>query len=188
MEHAQLILVDQQRYSRAERVFEAVQVPELVEAGLKSLPEDLQNILRVNIAPEVVHLEPVRAPRVALLQVFENLLLNSAEAIAARGLQGGKGVLDVYGERVVMDGVPMAHLRFADDGAGIAPEHLSRIFERGFSTKGRGSGLGLHWSANTVGQFGGQLFAESEGPGHGATLHLLLPLDGAGSQAVHTAA
>ena len=187
VDNAQLILSDQQRYSRAERVFEPVAVPELVEESLKLLPEALREAMQVQVAPEALQLGSVYAPRVALQQVFANLLINAAEAISARGADMG-GTLTIYGERQLVDGVAMAHLRFADDGAGIAPEHLSRIFERGFSTKARGSGMGLHWSANTIGSMGGQIFAESEGPGRGARLHLLLPLAEPGVEALHNAA
>jgi two-component system NtrC family sensor kinase len=79
------------------------------------------------------------------------------------------------------------HLRVVDNGIGIGPEHLPRIFERGFSTKSRpSSGLGLHWCAVTVTAMGGRLYAESPGVGQGACLHLLLPQ--AGSQGAPLAA
>jgi len=71
----------------------------------------------------------------------------------------------------------MLHVRFRDNGCGIAPENIECIFERGFTTKSSGStGQGLHWSASTVSVMNGKLYAESEGPGRGACLHLLLPL------------
>ena len=68
-------------------------------------------------------------------------------------------------------------LRFTDDGVGIAPEHLPRIFENGFSTKSRATnfGIGLHWCANALNALGGSIRAESAGP-TGATLQVLVPL------------
>jgi hypothetical protein len=56
-------------------------------------------------------------------------------------------------------------VRFTDDGAGITPEHLPRIFERGFSTKSResNSGIGLHWCANALNALGGSLRVENSG-------------------------
>lgn len=74
------------------------------------------------------------------------------------------------------NGATVAHFIVEDNGAGIQPSDLGRIFERRFSTKQRGSGIGLHWSANTVAALGGKLFAESPGEGRGASLHLILPI------------
>ena len=62
------------------------------------------------------------------------------------------------------------------NGTGIAMEQMPHLFERGFSTKTRGSGIGLHWCANTVSAMGGRIYATSPGIGQGACLHLLLPL------------
>jgi C4-dicarboxylate-specific signal transduction histidine kinase len=172
--HVQLILADQQRFSRAERVIESVALPRLLEETVRLLPEALRDGVRVEVDPEVHQTPPVRTSRVALQQVLTNLLINAAEAVAEAG-RPGPGLVRVSAQEEVRDETPVVHLRFADDGAGIAPEHLPRIFESGFSTKGRGSGMGLHWCANTVVALGGRLYAESDGPGRGACLNLLLP-------------
>jgi signal transduction histidine kinase len=63
-----------------------------------------------------------------------------------------------------------------DSGAGLAPENLTRIFAHGFTTKSDGHGFGLHSGALSARQLGGSLWAESEGPGLGATFTLELPL------------
>jgi two-component system, NtrC family, sensor kinase len=70
------------------------------------------------------------------------------------------------------------HLECRDDGVGIPGEHLERVFENGFTTKSRETnhGIGLHWCANAVGALGGRIWAASDGPGRGATMHLLIPL------------
>jgi sensor histidine kinase regulating citrate/malate metabolism len=69
------------------------------------------------------------------------------------------------------------HLECRDNGAGIAPEHLQRVFEKGFSTKSRDTnhGIGLHWCANAIRSLGGRIWAVSDGPGRGASLHVLFP-------------
>jgi two-component system sensor histidine kinase HupT/HoxJ len=69
------------------------------------------------------------------------------------------------------------HLRFADNGPGIAPEHLSRIFDPFFTTKsvGKGTGLGLSISYGLVEQHGGQLSAANL-PQGGAVFTLTLPV------------
>jgi sensor histidine kinase regulating citrate/malate metabolism len=70
------------------------------------------------------------------------------------------------------------HLHCKDDGVGIAPDNLQRVFDKGFSTKSRETnyGIGLHWCANAIGGLGGRIWAASEGPGLGASMHLMLPL------------
>ena len=63
-----------------------------------------------------------------------------------------------------------------DDGLGIAPEKLTRIFSHGFTTKRDGHGFGLHSGANAAHQMGGSLTVHSEGLGKGATFTLELPI------------
>jgi sensor domain CHASE-containing protein len=174
VDHVQLILADQQRFSRADRVVEAVVVARLVHETVELLPETARARMDVELDPGVHEVSPVRASRVALQQVVSNLLINAAEAI---GDHGGRepAQVRVSAEEEVLEGIPMVRLRFADPGAGISAETLPHIFERGFSTKSRGSGMGLHWSANTVLALGGRMYAESDGAGRGACLHVLLP-------------
>ena len=63
-----------------------------------------------------------------------------------------------------------------DNGMGIAPENLAKIFGHGFTTKKSGHGFGLHSSANAAKEMGGSLQARSAGAGTGATFVLELPL------------
>jgi len=62
-----------------------------------------------------------------------------------------------------------------DTGMGIAPEHLSRMFQRGFTTKKGGNGIGLHSSAMTLEKLGGSLSVHSAGVGKGAIFTLAIP-------------
>jgi len=63
-----------------------------------------------------------------------------------------------------------------DNGIGIPPENLKRIFDHGFTTKRDGHGFGLHSGALIAKEVGGSLTAYSEGPSQGATFTLELPL------------
>jgi signal transduction histidine kinase len=71
------------------------------------------------------------------------------------------------------DGVQIA---VADNGIGIQPEHMTRIFSHGFTTKKDGHGFGLHSGALAAKDMGGALRVDSAGLGHGATFTLDLPL------------
>jgi sensor domain CHASE-containing protein len=172
--HVQQILTDQERFSRASRILEPVAVGDLVHEATTMLTPPMLAAMAVEVDPSVNRVGEVFATRVALKQVVTNLLVNAAESILDSSVKGGRLLVCAASEQ--SDGRSMAHLCFEDNGGGIPAENLTRLFERGFSTKGRGSGLGLHWSANTVTALGGRLYAESKGPGEGACLHLVLPL------------
>ena len=64
----------------------------------------------------------------------------------------------------------------ADNGGGIAPENLTRIFNHGFTTRAEGHGFGLHSGALAARELGGTLSVHSDGVGRGATFSLELPL------------
>ena len=188
VDHIQQILADQHRFSRAERVIEPVALAPLVNQALTLLPDALVKGVRVELTAELHRVGAVSTSRVALQQVIGNLLINAAEAIAACGERATPGRIAVTADETLIEAQPMVHLRFSDNGIGIAAEDLARIFSRGFSTKSRGSGMGLHWSANTIQILGGRLFAESDGPGRGACLNLLLPQAVASNQVFQEAA
>lgn len=108
----------------------------------------------------------------ALNQVFLNLLKNAAEAMIGRG-----GVICVRAS--VESG--FVHLRFEDQGAGISPDTMSKLFQPFFTTReaGRGTGLGLSISRQIAHAHGGDLRVESQ-LGVGTTFTLTVPIDGAG--------
>src|SRR5260370_11071123 len=64
-----------------------------------------------------------------------------------------------------------------DDGVGIAPENLTRIFAHGFTTRKTGHGFGLHSGALAAKELGGALNAASNRPGEGARFTLQLPIE-----------
>ncbi|MGQ0709969.1 MAG: sensor histidine kinase [Rhodoferax sp.] len=113
----------------------------------------------------------VRGNEGQLLQVMMNLIQNAYDAACA--VAGRSPALHITLEQ---DGA-QARLRFADNGTGIAPEHLGRIFDPFFTTKevGKGTGLGLSISYRLVEQHGGTLSAANRAQG-GAEFSLGLPL------------
>lgn len=110
-----------------------------------------------------VDLPPVCARGDELKEVLVNLLENARAAITEAGT--------ITVEARAHDGE--VELAVRDDGAGIAPELLPRIFEPHFSTRSSGSGLGLAIVRRLVESWGGQVSAESGG-GRGTVLRLRL--------------
>ena len=102
-------------------------------------------------------------------QVFLNLITNAAQAV-----DGVEGATITLTTRAAEGGV---RVEVADNGIGIAPEVLPRIFDPFFSTKeiGKGTGLGLSISYKIVEQHGGRIEVESQ-PGSGTKFSVWLPL------------
>jgi len=106
-----------------------------------------------------------------LNQVFMNLLVNAAHAMAGAG---GRGRIVVSTGRL---GEGEVFVQVADDGCGIAPEHLHRIFDPFFTTKpvGKGTGLGLSVSYGIVRRHGGRIEVDSRA-GEGTAFRVCLPI------------
>jgi|GEM_PF-329838 len=157
VEHVQRILSDQERFSRAARVLEPVSVVELVRESVDLLGDDWRRELQVELDSSLTAADMVLGSRVALQQILVNLLKNAVEAIREQAPPPGAGRIVVDASPEFSDGRAMVRLCVADNGIGIPPERLPRLFERGFSTKSRASsGLGLHWCAVTAAALGGE--------------------------------
>jgi signal transduction histidine kinase/CheY-like chemotaxis protein len=116
-------------------------------------------------------LPPVGGDRDQLQQVFTNLVLNACQAMRDAGRGGTLTVatgLDPTTGRVLAT--------VADDGPGIEPEHLGRVFDSFFTTKpeGQGTGLGLAMSRRIVENHGGRISVASRA-GAGAEFGVELP-------------
>ena len=118
---------------------------------------------------------PVEADEGQLSQAVNNLIINAAHAMP----EGG--AIQVYGANVSGDrnGLPPMKgnhvlISIMDHGIGIPQEHLSKIFDPYFTTKRKGSGLGLSTTYSIIKNHGGYLAVESE-LGIGTTFHIHLP-------------
>jgi signal transduction histidine kinase len=108
-----------------------------------------------------------RADRRLLVHALVNLLKNAVEATK------GSGVEPCIRLSAKVEG-PSVVLEVGDNGPGIAPEILPRIFDVGFSTKGAARGRGLAIVKDSIEAQGGQLQVRSE-PGRGTTFRVTLP-------------
>jgi signal transduction histidine kinase len=103
-----------------------------------------------------------------LQQIFTNLLLNARDAIP----DGGRITLRAQ----MSDDRDALTVEVEDNGIGIAPENVARIYDPFFTTKGvgRGTGLGLAVSYGIVQEHSGHIAVESA-PGRGTTFRITLP-------------
>jgi signal transduction histidine kinase len=172
----QTALSEQLRSTRTSTVVESTDLPALIAQSLEIVPDAARELIDIELDHSVQSVGAIRIPRTVLRLVLQNLIINAAEAIRAAGREHGSvrltAALHEANNRQNLE------LECHDNGVGIAPENLERVFERGFSTKrGTGNlGIGLHWCATAVNALGGRMWASSAGPEQGATLHLLLPV------------
>jgi signal transduction histidine kinase len=169
-------LAEQMASSRSEPVVERVALPELLAQALDIVPDTCRQRLLIEADASLKAVGSVPVARTLLRLVLQNLIINAADAVGESRRE--KGVLHIAAAIETEEDAERLHLRCTDDGIGIAPENLPRIFEKGFSTKSRAAnqGIGLHWCANAIRSLGGRIWASSQGLGHGASLHVVLPV------------
>ena len=162
--------------TRNSHVVESVRLPDLVAQTLEIVPDTCRQRLVVDSDESLRKIGAVQVARTVLRLILQNLIINAADAVRDAGRDKGK--LRFAAEIVRDADSEQLHLHCKDDGVGIATDNLQRVFEKGFSTKSRETnyGIGLHWCANAIGALGGRIWAASEGPGLGASMHLMLPL------------
>jgi len=115
-------------------------------------------------------LPPVLANDFQLQQVFLNIIINAEHFMIE---EHGRGTLTIITEQ---EG-DIVRITLTDDGPGIAPDHLSHIFDPFYTTKevGQGTGLGLSICYGIITEHGGKIYAESK-LGKGATFTIELPV------------
>jgi C4-dicarboxylate-specific signal transduction histidine kinase len=171
IEHIKQIVGTQQCYGRVSGVTEKVQVTDLVEDLLRIHVADLEEH-GVKIHREYApNLPEISVDKHKVLQILLNLTANAKHACVDSGREERQIRVRVFngGDRV--------RVAVTDNGVGIPPENINRIFNHGFTTrKNNGHGFGLHSGALAAKELGGALLAHSDGPGKGATFTLELPL------------
>ncbi len=105
-----------------------------------------------------------------LKQVFLNLILNAQQAIERNG------EVRVKTSRYTTALAPSISVEISDTGVGISEEELARIFEPFFSTRIKGTGLGLWVTQDIIRHHGGRIEVSSE-KGRGTTFQIILPVD-----------
>jgi signal transduction histidine kinase len=170
LDHMKRIVSAQQSYAKSGGVVEGCSLAELVETALAINAVSLRE-KHIEVVREFEALPPVLLDRHGVLQILVNLVSNAKHALEERGGDSAR-VLRVA---VRADGSRDVSIEVQDNGVGIAPEVIAKIFNHGFTTRRNGHGFGLHNSANAAQAMQGRLTAHSDGPGHGARFVLQLP-------------
>ncbi|HJZ87222.1 MAG TPA: HAMP domain-containing sensor histidine kinase [Polyangia bacterium] len=162
--HLKTVVADFLEYARRPR-------PELCEVDCQALLQDVRDVLGKDCAEAAVNcaVEAPGAVRAAadanqLRRVLLNLGRNAIQATP----RGGRVTL------LCENGAERVRIQVKDSGAGIPPEHLPNIFLPFYTTKEKGTGLGLAFVREIVRDHGGAISVSSE-PGHGTTFTIELP-------------
>jgi PAS domain S-box-containing protein len=140
-------------------------ITELVEDAKRGIPDTITLSLST---PKLADVDlAVRIDEAGLRTLVSNMVKNAADAI---GDQPGTILIELYRNG------PDIHIVFSDDGCGMTPTNLSRIFSPFFTTKpvGQGTGLGLALIDADVRRWGGSILSSST-PGKGTRFDVVVP-------------
>jgi two-component system NtrC family sensor kinase len=170
VDHIKEIIATQQAYAGTSSMVEWVRIHELVEDALRMnvgalTRHDVKVVKEFEPVPEM----PLDKGRI--LQILMNLIRNAKQALEGVADREHRLTLSLglVEDRTLRVGV-------TDNGVGIAPDNLTRVFAHGFTTKKDGHGFGLHSAVVAAREMGGKLSVHSDGPGTGATFTLELPV------------
>lgn len=169
IEHVKEIVAMQQSYARVCGVVEVHSVPALVEDALRMHLAALARH-KVEVVRQFETVPDILVDKHKVLQILVNLISNAKYALSDSS--AARRLLKVS----VAKAEEKLLISVADNGVGIAPENLTRVFVHGFTTKHDGHGFGLHSGALAAREMGGELVAKSDGLGKGAVFSLELPL------------
>ncbi|MEO8427916.1 MAG: PAS domain S-box protein, partial [Verrucomicrobiota bacterium] len=169
IEHIKDIVMMQQSGAKLTGLTEAINASQMMEDALKMNVSSVANH-DIQVSKVFDDVPSFISEKHKVLQILVNLIRNASQACDESGHGEKRLTLRVYQaeDRVC--------LSVSDNGIGIPPENLIRIFTHGFTTKKDGHGFGLHNAALTAKQLGGELVVHSDGPGKGSNFTLELPL------------
>jgi signal transduction histidine kinase len=166
--HIKDIVSVQQSYAKRSGLTEKIQLSRVLEDML-CMNQEILLLHNVRVRTEFEEVAEIESEKHKIIQILVNLVRNAARACADSERVERRICLRL----AQLPG--MVAISVSDNGVGIPPENLTKIFNHGFTTRKDGHGFGLHSSANAAKELGGELRAESAGPGHGATFTLELP-------------
>jgi signal transduction histidine kinase len=170
IQHIKEIVATQHAYAKASGVWENASLEDIVEDALRMQGEILVHH-NIKLLRDYDKTPPLFVDRHKVLQILLNLLQNAKHA-CDKGTAADKQIM----VRVRAKDTHRVSVCVQDNGMGIPPENLTRIFAQGFSTRKDGHGFGLHSSVLMAEDMKGSLQAFSAGPNQGAAFTLELPL------------
>ncbi len=162
------IVSAQYSYANVDWLVEEVNLEKTVEEALSVIQQQLDSY-HVKVVTQFVEIESIPIQRIKLLHSLINIFKNACEAMYET--EKNQRILNISinysqeNEKAVV-------ITIRDNGIGIAPENLERIFSYGFTSKKGRYGLGLHSCANYMTEMGGKIWAENNPDGMGVSFFL----------------
>lgn len=170
IDHIKEIVAMQQSYARVSGVKEKVMVEQLMEDAM-TLNAGALARHGITVHRHYESVPPINVDKHKVLQILLNLINNAKYACIE-----SKAIVKIITLRILHSQKNgYVKLQVEDNGRGIPPENMTRIFEHGFTTRKDGKGFGLHSSALAAHELGGRLTVHSNGLNTGATFTLELP-------------
>jgi signal transduction histidine kinase len=173
IEHIRQIVQMQQSYARSAIILEPIRPAEIMEDALRV---NLVSFDRHNVKLQLEYQDigPLAIDKHKVLQILINLISNAKNSIKHKPPDERRITARVLS--LGADDTRTVRFQIDDNGVGIAPENLTKIFANGFTTRQDGHGFGLHSSANAAREMDGALSVASAGSGRGATFTLDIPI------------
>ncbi|WP_058542434.1 ATP-binding protein [Pseudomonas fluorescens] len=170
VDHIKEIVAAQQSYAGTSSIAETVQIKDLIEDALR-MNTGIIAAHRITVVRNLAETPLLLLDKHRVLLILVNLIKNASRAMDDRPELIPQIILqsELAQENTLV-------IKVIDNGEGIAPENLTRIFAHGFTTRKDGHGFGLHSCVLAAMEMGGSLEAHSEGPGTGATFTLKLAI------------
>lgn len=167
LKHLEGLVKDMLQYAKGGSVGEAeIEVHELLESLVSSVEQQLQNsdseLMVKTLEPGLV----IKGDHDSLMTALQNLIVNAIDVVRMRAR------IEIDVEVVYQDWLD---IKVVDQGPGIAPEVQEKIFEPFYTSRAKGTGLGLAVVRTVAEAHGGEVWVESK-LGQGAQFGLRLPL------------
>lgn len=169
VDHIRHIVSQQQSLSGHSGLLTSFKPCDVINDAL-AIHQDYLQRSSIEVVPTRMDTGAWTGDRNKLLQIVLNLVVNSEQALTTSLTQKKRILVSCQ-----VDDVKGLQIAFTDNGVGMPPSVLNRLFTYGFTTKPDGHGFGLHASALAAQEMGGKLSADSKGPGLGATFTIHLP-------------
>jgi signal transduction histidine kinase len=168
IQHISEVVRMQQNCARSSTVLTEISPVQIMEEALRVNLVAMERH-RIEVSKRYADPGPLMLDKHKILPALVNFISNAKQATSGVAITDRRITLHVRMEEsnVIFE--------VEDNGCGIAPEVMPKLFRHGFTTKSDGHGFGLHSAANAAKEMGGGVSVRSDGPGRGAVFAISIP-------------
>jgi signal transduction histidine kinase len=178
LDHIKEIVSAQQQHAKSGSARVKMSPADLFERAIE-MDIGVSKVENLTVVRDFPPMDAVVIDKHKALQILINLLSNAKKAVVAS--TQAKKRISLSTRKIDSGDKTILRFQVEDNGVGIHPDNLAKIFAHGFTTRAEGHGFGLHSAANAAAEMGGKLTVTSEGIDCGATFTLEIPLAGLSS-------